>query len=154
MGAPASPFSWGTPVIQGNLIGPLIGQAGGNGSSGIKITGGSVTIGGTEAGMGNVISCHNNEGFPGGGPFGPDVGVGIYIAGGAGTVVQGNLIGTNAQGVADTDFPNIVGILIDGAANNTIGGASPTARNVISGNVAGVSIGGSGAINNVVQGNL
>jgi hypothetical protein len=68
--------------------------------------------------------------------------------------VLGNLIGTDVTGTValkNTD----VGVLIDGAPNNAIGGSLASARNVISGNgTDGVRISGSAAADNVVQGNL
>jgi hypothetical protein len=58
-------------------------------------------------------------------------GNGIVLIGG-GTVVQGNIIGTDqnsAKGIGNNN-----GILIDKAVKNTIGGTTPAERNVISGN--------------------
>jgi hypothetical protein len=53
--------------------------------------------------------------------------------------VIGNFIGTDATGTAD--LGNLGGIRISvGAANNTIGGTMPGARNVISGNDAGSGV--------------
>ncbi len=50
-----------------------------------------------------------------------------------GTLVQGNLIGTNATGTAAIGNPT-EGIFISDARDVTIGGSSPLARNLISGN--------------------
>ena len=52
----------------------------------------------------------------------------------SGNVLRGNLIGTNAAGTSA--LPNNTGIYINGTTNgsNTIGGTTPEARNVISGN--------------------
>ena len=70
----------------------------------------------------------------------------------AGTVVAGNLIGTDIEGTAAVG--NLTaGIVIAGGSGTTIGGAAALARNVISGNTGdGIDIGG-GAANTLVQGN-
>jgi hypothetical protein len=72
-----------------------------------------------------------------------------------GNVIAGNFIGTNTAGTMA--LPNGTGgngavILAGGASNNTVGGTTPAARNLISGNTGeGVSVQGNG---NIVQGNL
>jgi hypothetical protein len=83
------------------------------------------TIGGSVAGSGNLISGNAN--------------VGIQLVGaqavgtGLNDVVQGNLIGLNAAGrVVGTG--NGTGIVLSNSPNDLIGGTSPAARNVISGN--------------------
>ena len=70
----------------------------------------------------------------------------------AGTLVAGNLIGTDVEGTAAVG--NLTaGIVIAGGTGATIGGATALARNVISGNTGdGIDIGG-GAANTVIQGN-
>ncbi|MEK6304448.1 MAG: HYR domain-containing protein [Acidobacteriota bacterium] len=81
-------------------------------------------------------------------------GNGISITGGGGNVVQGSFIGTNAAGGAMLNN-TLSGVLIDGSSNNTIGGTTSAARNVISGNDGnGVQIRNAGASNNTVQGNF
>ena len=81
--------------------------------------------------------------------------LGIWIRGpgAAGNVVQQNLIGTDISGTLDfgNRFP---GIWIDRAPGNLIGGTSPAARNVISGNdQSGVYLSGTTATGNILQGN-
>jgi hypothetical protein len=78
---------------------------------------------------------------------------GVHIALASGNLVQGNYIGVNAAGT--TALPNESGVLLfNNASNNTIGGNSASARNVISGNrTAGVRI-GNGSNANQVQGNF
>ena len=67
--------------------------------------------------------------------------------------VQSTYIGTNAAGTAAGSEPMPDGVLVTGA-DNTIGGATAAAGNVINGNGGnGVDIVGSGATGNVVEGN-
>lgn len=130
-------------MVVGNRIGTNASGTGslGNSGNGVFISTASNTVGGTGAGQGNVISSNGTDG--------------VRIEGSSvtGNVVRGNFIGTNAAGNLDEqrlgngDF----GINIINASNNTIGGTTAAARNVISGNDGGgVSIGGSG---NQVLGN-
>jgi hypothetical protein len=77
-------------------------------------------IGGTDPADRNLVSG-NTAGIFGGA---------IEIAGGSGTMIQGNLIGTDATGAHA--LPNADGIYSNGVA--TIGGTDPGAGNVISGN--------------------
>src|ERR1039457_1294220 len=70
-----------------------------------------------------------------------------------GNLVQGNFVGVDATGA--TALGNAVdGISIVNAGSNTVGGATPGARNVISGNTGyGIEMFGTGATGNAVQGN-
>lgn len=127
--------------IQGNLIGT---NAAGtakiqNDAGGIILLGGSnITVGGTSASARNTVSGNG--------------GAGILILADA-TVVRGNYVGTNAAGTAALGNGS-EGILINGADNAIIGGASAGAGNLISGNAdTGILISGA-ADNNTVQGNL
>jgi hypothetical protein len=79
-------------------------------------------VGGITAGDGNLVSGNNQ--------------VGIDLTGGC--IAQGNLVGTNAAGTAAIANGEIG---IQSAGYDTIGGALTTARNVISGNPTGVSLG-------------
>src|SRR4030095_1015764 len=90
----------------------------------------------------NVISG-NGSGTTGGG---------VLISGLNGTVAQGNFIGTAASGTAAPGNLIFGGVFPGtGASENTIGGTSPGARNIISGNQGnGVSI---SASSNQVTGN-
>lgn len=79
-------------------------------------------------------------------------GDGIHVSGAGGNVIQGNHIGTNFSGT--TALPNGGDGIEITTANNTIGGASPGAHNVISGNSQnGIWINGIGATGNTIQGN-
>ncbi len=145
-----------TIIVQGNFIGvdvsgtrPL-----GNLDQGITVASGNVLIGGDTPGAGNVISASG--------------GSGIYLSGGtevfsAEIVIQGNFIGVDVTGTvalgngARTDWPqeNRAGIQISNQdARVIVGGVSPGAGNLISGNGGdGISIYNrpSGTL---VQGNL
>jgi hypothetical protein len=79
-------------------------------------------------------------------------GVALSGAGTTGNVVAGNLIGT-ADGKAA--LPGLEGVILNGgASNNTVGGTTAAARNVISGNSkVGIDINSAGTAGNVVQGN-
>ncbi|MGI8689632.1 MAG: Calx-beta domain-containing protein [Thermomicrobiales bacterium] len=81
-------------------------------------------------------------------------GGGIQILNGsASNTIAGNFIGTDATGA--TALPNgFGGVGIFGTTNNLIGGTTPDARNVISGNAdAGIGISSPGTTDNLVQGN-
>ncbi|HXJ62448.1 MAG TPA: CSLREA domain-containing protein, partial [Actinomycetota bacterium] len=125
-------------VVQGNFIGTDVTGtlALGNHGNGVFTTGGAhdTTIGGAAAGAGNLLSG-NDEG--------------IVLFSPAGTVIQGNRIGTTADG--KHALPNRVGIGVEGS-DVTIGGTADGAGNVISGNTArGIDLQSNRA---VIQGNL
>lgn len=112
----------GTAAIA-NEVGVSILFAGGN------------TIGGSTPGSGNLISGNSEYG--------------IEIVGGTDNVVLGNLVGTDANGVAD--LGNTDGVSIStGGVGNQVGSGTPGGRNVISGNLSGVTLISDG---NSVQGN-
>ena len=115
--------------IKGNYIGTNAAGtvALGNTSHGIEIANfgqpnTTNLIGGTEAGAGNLISGNFSLGVGAAAPS---------------TVIQGNLIGTDATGTQKVG--NGQGVSITGQ-NCTLGGTTPGARNVISGNGTGVSV--------------
>ncbi|HEX9000913.1 MAG TPA: CSLREA domain-containing protein, partial [Blastocatellia bacterium] len=131
--------------VQGCLIGTDAtgATALANGLYGVAISNvANNTIGGVTPGAGNLLSGNTQ--------------IGVFITGASanGNVVQGNLIGTNAAGTADLGN-GLSGIQIDsGASNNTIGGTTTAARNVISGNdQLGIFMTGANTLNNVIQGN-
>ncbi|HKU76355.1 MAG TPA: SBBP repeat-containing protein [Pyrinomonadaceae bacterium] len=124
-------------VIQGNFIGTnAAGTAALPNSSGVVIfQAASIdnVIGGTAPGAGNLISGHNNVGVS---------------SNGTGTLIQGNLIGTDVNGT--NKIPNSTAVSAFGT-NILVGGVTAGARNIISGNNSeGVSIRGAGS---KVQGN-
>jgi hypothetical protein len=104
----------------------------------------NTTIGGATPGAGNVISGNGSAG--------------IQITGAQETVVQGNFIGTDVTGTMDLGNDDY-GVSITefnvsiNATDNTIGGTTPGASNVISNNSAGVLILSSSSTGNLVQGN-
>jgi Tol biopolymer transport system component len=134
--------------VQGNYIGiGADGQSPLSSSSGVSIQDGATrtVVGGSGPGQGNVISG--------------STGSGIAIWGGEtqadeGQVIQGNLIGTDATGTRAVSNKG-GGVAIMYSSGNIIGGSTPGAGNVISGNkYAGISIYDKGSDRNIVQGNF
>ena len=131
-------FSNGNRIV-GNYVGlGLDGQTPqGNGFPGIYITGSSSNniIGGTTAADRNVISANNDTG--------------VYIGDGSGVsgnVVEGNYIGTSADGsIAVSNSRG--GVFLNGGVSNTT-----IADNVISGNAQGVVV--LSAPGTVLEGNI
>ncbi len=132
----------GTNIIAGNFIGvdPSGTAARANGLQGIWINGSSGNvIGGINAADRNVISGNGDAG--------------IYLLNAEGNVIQANFIGTRATGTAALANANN-GITVSSSPGNTIGGATPGAGNLVSGNGAsGIYLNGAAATANVVQGN-
>ncbi len=126
-------------LLAGNYIGTdLAGMADlGNLGRGVTISLGSGnTIGGI-GDAGNLVSGNDLQG--------------IYIAG-ANNIIQGNVIGLNADGTAALPNTNF-GVYLAGSSNQ-LGGADPGEGNVISGNArGGVLIDAAGSTGNVVEGN-
>lgn len=83
-----------------------------------------------------------------------NTGNGIYIIG-SGNLVEGCFLGTDPGGTQDLGN-RFAGVLIfTNGQNNRIGGTTPAARNLISGNdVGGISAQGTGTTNNLVEGNF
>jgi parallel beta-helix repeat protein len=121
----------GNNKIEGNWIG--VGPGGmfakGNLNVGVgaEATSNNNIIGGTTASARNVISGNNT---------------GVLLWNGTtGNQVQGNYIGTDKVGTGALGN-RCWGVKIENASNNTVGGTTSAARNVISGNGAGCSAGG------------
>ncbi|HET8786066.1 MAG TPA: NosD domain-containing protein, partial [Candidatus Limnocylindrales bacterium] len=135
-------------VVEGSYIGlGLDGATGrGNGDMGIAVLGASDTrIGtGADVGTGNVISGNGQHGISvsGGSPTGPVLG----------TVIGGNLIGTDAAGTAAIGNADYAIFLNQYTQNALVGGPTAAQRNVLSGNTFGY-VSASGASGNVVEGN-
>jgi hypothetical protein len=128
-------------VVEGNYVGTdATGALPVANGTGVQIAGGASgnTVGGTTAATRNVISGNSDEGLV------------ITGSGTSGNVVEGNYVGTDFTG--SVPLGNFDGILLSGTGN-TVGGTTPGAGNVLSGNVrAGVIMGF--AFNDVVEGNL
>lgn len=137
-------------VVQGNYIGANAAgtSALGNGNTGVvndrsahnnRI--GTDGDGANDAAEGNLISGNRVHG------------VFLNGVGADDNVLAGNKIGTDVTGTLDLGN-GVDGVRINNGANNTIGGTSAAARNVISGNgVFGVFIFNPSATGNVVTGN-
>jgi CSLREA domain-containing protein len=121
-GVQVSGTTTGGTRIQGNYIGTDKNGATklGNTNQGTYLNGvTNVTVGGAEAGAGNVISGNNQNG--------------VWLSGGSANRVQGNIIGLNAAGNTDLGN-NFDGVQLNFSTNNLIGGRTAGARNVVSGN--------------------
>jgi hypothetical protein len=102
------------------------------------VNAGSTLVGGPGPGEGNLLSGNY---------------VGVVIAGSGAHVVQGNRIGTGVEG--RSQLANVVGVYINSASGQRIGGSSTGEGNVISGNRrVGVEILGAGSSGNIIDGNL
>jgi len=118
-------------LVEGNYIG--VDQSGDNilpNFVGVEVATGSsgTTIGGTAVGAGNVISGNYTSGVH-------------LMSGATGTKIQGNLIGPAATGAPI--FGNGTNVLVEGASDNSIGGAMAAAANTLAGSVGfGVAVDG------------
>ena len=130
-------------LVQGNFIGTnAAGTADlGNGFLGVSLFRAVVTIGGTMAGAPNIISGNGNKG--------------IGFDASSGTLVQANFIGTDVTGNVDLGNTQAGIIVANASANNTFGGTTTAARNIVSGNDDhGLQIRSAGTNGNLVQGNF
>ncbi len=123
-------------VIAGNFIGTdLTGTNALANETGVSISGAlGNRIGGLTSDSRNIISGNS---------------YGISLSG-TGTEILGNYIGLGADGL--TIVANHDGITLNYGSQNQIGGSSPGARNVISGNTSGFYANQGGS--NVIQGNF
>jgi titin len=128
-------------VIDGNRIGTnAAGSAAvDNFQYGVLLDGCSsgTRVGGTSAGTRNLISGQG--------------GTGVAIETSNGNVIEGNYVGTNAG--ASAAIANGFGIQLFQANNNTIGGTTSGARNVISGNGSEAIRANSSVNGNTIEGN-
>jgi parallel beta-helix repeat protein len=143
-----------TNKIQGNFIGigadgsTSVGNTDGiylyNGNSTALVTGNIIGTDGdgtNDANEGNVISANTN-------------GIVMEDAEVTGNIIAGNYIGTDATGTLDKGNTGH-GITITNSGSHTIGGNGPNEGNIISGNDgSAILIGGGGADNINIQGNL
>jgi probable HAF family extracellular repeat protein len=124
-------------VVEGNRIGTnATGTTALANTTGIFLLGSNNTLGGTGSGAGNLIAGNRLDG--------------VTISG-SGNVVEGNRIGTDVTGAAA--LPNQTGVrMIGRVSDNTIGGSSAGAGNLISGN-RNDGVGIDGGTGTFVQGN-
>jgi len=137
-------------ALEGRLDGNFIGvdasgaKALSNVYDGTGANGPTIIIGGTLPGDGNVISAN-----------GTNIDFNDITSGGQanGSMAQGNLVGTDATGKLNVSRGVGSGASIStGPTDETIGGTTPAARNILSGNYYGVYIVNS-TTGNVIQGN-
>ncbi len=137
----------GNDVISGNYLGIQIdgSTVGQNSGDGVNITTANNTVGGNSGASSNVLSGN--------------LGSGVVLKGtsASGNLVSGNIIGLNAAETAAVPNQTDGVEIVLGASNSTIGGTTPGARNVISGNInAGIKIAGNISTfctDNVITGN-
>ena len=104
-------------------------------------------IGGSEVGAGNIISNNSKGGIIVNGSVEDDT---IFPA--SNNRILGNLIGTDKTGMIA--MGNDVGIQLDTASNNFIGGLLATERNIISGNNSnGIKVSSLYSTQNTIKGN-
>jgi len=140
-------------VVAGNRIGVDLAGASAlrNGNDGITIISGAGgnTIGGDAPGAGNIISGN------------ADRGITIQGVGSDGNRVLGNIIGPDVTGTKSMGNPGDGIVIMAGASNNVVGGDTPAARNLISGNddqdaateQAGIFIQDAATVGNRIVGN-
>ncbi len=127
-------------VIQGNLIGSDASGAGalGNGSGISVVNSTDVTIGGTVAGLGNLVSSNSGDG--------------IHVTNSGNVLIAGNLVGTDLSGTLAR--PNNFGFDVNNLTGSiTIGGLETAARNIVSGNNLGIFL-NNGVHGGTIQGNF
>jgi hypothetical protein len=133
----------GNNIIQGNYIGTdITGTHALPNDFGIKISGGkSNRVGGTHAGAGNVISGNH--------------GCGIEITDpvGSNNRVEGNRIGTAADGMSALGNTGAGIVILNHAHHTTIGGSTAGSGNVIAWNGQGGVAVGADAASNRINGN-
>jgi hypothetical protein len=125
-------------TVTGNYVGTDASgtRAMGNGT-GIKLGADDIVIGGTSPGSGNVISGNQSNGIILGYIAGYH-----YSASASHALIQGNLIGLEANGVSPLGNGS-TGVYFFRGADSTVGGVDPAAGNVIAFNGGGVYTGGS-----------
>lgn len=85
-----------------------------------------------------------------------EVGVHVFGPAASGSIVQGNFFNTDGTQVVGAALDSQVGVVIENASGNTLGGTTPAARNLVWAPDIGILIGGDipdGTSGNVVAGN-
>ena len=128
-------------TIQGNRIGTnAAGVAAVPNLDGVFILFAGAQLGGTAPGEGNLISGNTESGV-------------IFSNAGA-DVIQGNLIGTDVSGTGALGNGTI-GLALVVTGNETVGGTTAAARNIISGNGShGILIAGNTNAGDTIEGNF
>jgi hypothetical protein len=115
----------GTATLNNNVIGGITGT----------------TPDGACTGACNVVSANGANGM------------GIWHGGAQNNTVAGNFVGVTVGGNASLANGNI-GVELNLSPNNTVGGTTPAARNILSGNFgAGILLTGESSTGNVINGN-
>ncbi len=142
----------GSNTVLGNYIGTNAAGTGSipNGADGLLINESPNNIVGGTAGTTPDGACTGACNLISGNGYN---GVGVWHTSASGNQILGNHIGVAASGTSALANANI-GVEINEAANNTVGGTTPAARNVLSGNSgAGLMLTGAACTSNVVSGN-
>jgi titin len=107
-------------TLQANYIGTdITGSTALGNQVGVGVAGSNIIIGGAAPGAGNLISGNRSDG------------ISISSANSFGVIIQGNRIGTDASGTHGLGNGANGVRLFDGATNNTIGGTTAGASNII-----------------------
>jgi hypothetical protein len=135
----------GTDTVEGNFIGTdVLGTHPLPNLNGVAIFAQNDIVGGTSPATRNVVSGNSTDG--------------VIVLGGSANALEGNFIGTDVSGARA--LGNTYGVVIapmtnSAATNNTVGGTTPSARNLISGNTKdGVQLNGTTTTGNLVEGNF
>jgi len=130
-------------LIEGNFIGTdAAGTAAlANAGDGVLIGAPNTVVGGTTAAARNLISGNGNDAIDHQG------------ANSSGSLIQGNLIGTDITGTIAVPNNNSA-VFFFNSSNNIIGGTGPGAGNVISGTTGGAGVEFAGSTGSMVQGNF
>src|SRR5262249_29649017 len=135
----------GGDLVEGNIIGLDAGGTTGLNNFqnlGVGSNVPNVTVGGTAAGAGNVISGNNGDG------------VEMGSAANTGDVVEGNFIGTDINGQQPTANQQYGVVIVGPASGNTIGDVTAGAGNAIAFNRrAGVVVFNGASTGNSIRGN-
>jgi hypothetical protein len=128
-------------VIEGNYLGSdPSGFVVQNNGQGVQVGGDDVRIGGTVAGAGNLIT-----GSP----------TNVSVTGSArGTIIQGNLVGTKADGSGNLGSPSASSAIEIRGLQTLVGGLEPGAGNRIYYTSRGVLVAGNNAVGNTILSNV